>query len=162
MPDALMADARPPGGFAEVTAWDLSTSDDLARIRRELHSQLLARGQVESALLQDLQDRVVLVVSELATNALRHGAPPSTVRLLCDDVACLVDVTDTAEGAPELSGGRPLGEGGYGMYLTARLADGVGWYVGTDAKHVWARFAFDGPDTDHRTALGAVPGPPGL
>ncbi|MEJ5946263.1 ATP-binding protein [Pseudokineococcus basanitobsidens] len=157
MPEALRASSRPPDGLAEVTLWDLSSSDDLARIRRSLHAELLRRGEVDSALLSDLQDRVVLVVSELATNALRHGAPPSAVRLLVDDErSCAVDVTDTAaDASPELAGERPLGEGGFGMHLAARLADGVGWYVSDDVKHVWARFALDGPDTDARTAAAA-------
>ncbi|MEJ5915112.1 ATP-binding protein [Pseudokineococcus sp. 1T1Z-3] len=155
--EALRASTRPPGGFAEVTTWDLSTSDDLARIRRALNSELLERGQVASPLLDDLQDRMLLVVSELATNALRHGAPPSTVRFLVDDErACAVDVTDTAaESSPEMADGRALGEGGFGMHLAARLADGVGWYVADDLKHVWARFDLDGPDTDARAAAAA-------
>ncbi|WP_298801660.1 ATP-binding protein [uncultured Pseudokineococcus sp.] len=158
MAQALRASTRPPGGFAEVTTWELSTSDDLARIRRSLHAELLGRGEEDSAGLGDLQDRVVLVVSELATNALRHGAPPSSVRLLVDDArALVVDVTDAAAGAsPELAAARALGEGGFGMHLAARLADGVGWYTDAELKHVWARFAFDGPDTDARAAT-AVP-----
>ncbi|WP_299033189.1 ATP-binding protein [uncultured Pseudokineococcus sp.] len=158
MAEALSASARPPAGFAEVTTWDLATSDDLARIRRSLHSELLQRGEVESPGLADLKDRVVLVVSELATNALRHGAPPSTVRLLVDDArAFVVDVTDAAaDTSPELAVARALGEGGFGMHLTSRLADGVGWYADTGVKHVWARFALDGPDTDARAAA-AVP-----
>lgn len=158
MAESLRASTRPPTGFAEVTTWDLSTSDDLARIRRSLHGALLERGAVESAHLADLQDRVVLVVSELATNALRHGAPPSAVRLLVDDArAFVVDVTDAAaDTSPELAAARALGEGGFGMHLAARLADGVGWYADTGVKHVWARFALDGPDTDARAAE-AVP-----
>jgi len=156
--EVLRASARPPADFDEVTTWDLSTSDDLARIRRSLHRALLQRGEVDTPCLADLQDRVVLVVSELATNALRHGAPPSTVRLLVDHArAFVVDVTDAAaDASPELAAARALGEGGLGMHLAARLADGVGWYADTGVKHVWARFALDGPDTDTRTAA-AVP-----
>jgi len=82
---------------------------------------------------------VALVASELATNALRHGVPPATVTLSRLPAAYLLDVSDGAvDERPVLAARRPLGEGGFGLYLVGRLADDLGWYVAADRKHVWA------------------------
>jgi hypothetical protein len=90
--------------------------------------------------LTDLRNRVALSCSELVTNALRHGQPPIEVRLLTDGTAWVLDVTDTAtDRLPDPYPDRPLGKGGYGLMLVARLASHLGWYVNKDAKHVWAR-----------------------
>jgi hypothetical protein len=98
--------------------------------------------------LTDLRNRVALSCSELVTNALRHGQPPVKVRLLTDGTAWMLDVTDAAtDRMPDPSPDRPLGTGGYGLMLVARLASHLGWYVNDDAKHVWARIEMV-PDAD--------------
>jgi anti-sigma regulatory factor (Ser/Thr protein kinase) len=98
--------------------------------------------------LADLRNRVALSCSELVTNALRHGKPPIEVRLLTDGDAWLLDVTDAAtDRLPDPYPDRPLGKGGYGLMLVARLASHLGWYVNKDAKHVWARIEST-PDAD--------------
>jgi Histidine kinase-like ATPase domain len=98
--------------------------------------------------LVELRNRVALSCSELVTNALRHGKPPIEVCLMTDGDAWLLDVTDAAtDRLPNPYPERPLGQGGYGLLLVARLASQLGWYVGDDAKHVWARIE-PNPDAD--------------
>jgi anti-sigma regulatory factor (Ser/Thr protein kinase) len=98
--------------------------------------------------LAELRNRVALSCSELVTNALRHGRPPVEVRLLTDGASWMLDVADGApDRLPDPHPERPLGQGGYGLMLVARLASQLGWYVDDDGKHVWARIDL-APDHD--------------
>ncbi len=81
-------------------------------------------------------DDVLLCVSELATNALVHGAPPGRgflLRLLPYDGGGLrVEVHDSGDGVPAVprpDAGEP-GEGGRGLLLVAELADKWGGWAG--------------------------------
>jgi hypothetical protein len=118
--------------------------DELAHLsRRGAPGERMSHGG-----LVELRNRLALSCSELVTNALRHGQPPIEVRLLTDGDAWLLDVQDAAtDRLPNPYPERPLGHGGYGLLLVARLASQLGWYVSDDAKHVWARIELD-PDAD--------------
>ncbi|WP_316745306.1 ATP-binding protein [Streptomyces sp. MK7] len=120
--------------------------------RRERRSVPAARAFAREALadwkLTGRADDVLLCVSELATNALVHGAPPGRgflLRLLpYDDGGGLrVEVHDSGDGVPAVprpDAGEP-GEGGRGLLLVAELADK--WGVGgrSPGKVVWCEFA---------------------
>ncbi|MET8583973.1 ATP-binding protein [Streptomyces collinus] len=89
---------------------------------------------------------VSLCVSELATNALLHGAPPGRgflVRLRYDGDLVRAEVHDSGPGLPQVVGetGAAEEEGGRGLLLVASLADR--WGVGQRApgKLVWCEFA---------------------
>jgi hypothetical protein len=98
--------------------------------------------------LAELRNRVALSCSELVTNALRHGQLPIEVRLSTDGHAWMLDVSDADTARmPEPYPSRPLGQGGYGLLLVARMASHLGWYVSDDTKHVWARIELS-PDAD--------------
>jgi serine/threonine-protein kinase RsbW len=89
----------------------------------------------------DAVERMVLVVTELVTNALRHGMPPTVVRLLHEGDRLIIDVADHDRDAqPMVDAGRPLGAGGLGLQLTHTFALDVGWYSTEVDKHVWASF----------------------
>lgn len=112
---------------------------DLAGLRHAVHDAVTADRSSRSS-LHHLADRVTLLACELATNALRHGAAPTLVRLQTDDASLLVDVADHDLGSrPVLAGARPPGEGGYGMVIVCKLAREMGWYATSRTKHVWAR-----------------------
>jgi hypothetical protein len=111
--------------------WVLESTAGLRTLRGGLHAAVHGPRTVSGP--------VALVASELATNALRHGVPPATVTLSRLPTAYLLDVADSAvDERPVLAARRPLGEGGFGLYLVGRLADDLGWYVAADRKHVWA------------------------
>jgi anti-sigma regulatory factor (Ser/Thr protein kinase) len=127
-----------PSSFREIATWDLADLDDLAVVRANLR-ELLAEDARTGA-VSDL-DRLLIVASELATNALRHGGPPARLRLLVDGTGYLVDAVDhAADVKPSLATGRGPGQGGFGLVLVKRLAQDVGSYVTGRDKHVWARF----------------------
>lgn len=130
--------APAPRGFGEVRSWPLLAVEELAVLRDDLGATLPGAARRS---LEEVPESVVLVASELATNALRHAGRPATVRLYQRADEYLLEVVDRAPGRrPEPVAGRPGGQGGFGLLLAARLADEVGWYSTATAKHVWARF----------------------
>ncbi|WP_205687476.1 ATP-binding protein [Cellulomonas endophytica] len=139
--DAGLPSAEPPETFVEVHRWELTTLEELARLRGELLGRITAVG-TEPRDLDDVPRNMVLVASELATNALRHGRPPTVVRLLSDGSGFALDVADhDVVSIPVLAGERRPGAGGFGLLIARRLAQDVGWYTRTETKHVWAAFA---------------------
>lgn len=132
--------------WTEASRWQVASPEDLGTLRAHLRRALAAsRGRAPWP--EDAVDDVVLVASELATNAVRHATGPVWVRLLCDGAGVVVDVVDhdpAAEPAVAPSG-RP-GGGGFGLVLARRLAQDVGWFTTPRGrKHVWARFATPAP-----------------
>ncbi|MFE5793265.1 SpoIIE family protein phosphatase [Streptomyces sp. NPDC056503] len=87
---------------------------------------------------------VELVVSELVTNAVRHGAPPYALRLLRGESTLTVEVRDGAATAPHLRHAKAGDEGGRGLHICATLADAWGVRYEEKGKTVWAEIALDG------------------
>jgi len=88
---------------------------------------------------------VMLMVSELATNACMHGVPPVTVRVEVrpgpagKELAC--EVTDTGPGMPAPAAAVPGAEHGRGLAVVAALAGECGTRPGLVGKTVWFRLA---------------------
>lgn len=84
---------------------------------------------------------VLLVVSELVTNACLHAEGPEELRIACDNKVLRVEVSDRGAGQPAPRtphrAGRP---GGHGMFIVQRLC--LDWGVvrtpGGVGKTVWA------------------------
>jgi serine/threonine-protein kinase RsbW len=147
--DDGLPSSTPPGDFVLERTWVLDSLHQLAQLRAGIVDAIATEGW-SGPLPKDL-DRVphtmVLVASELATNGLRHGIPPTTVRLLRSGGSYLLDVADHDLGtAPYIAEGRPPGHGGFGLQIARRLALDVGWYATDTTKHVWATFPADGED----------------
>jgi hypothetical protein len=95
----------------------------------------------------DWVEQFVLVIDEITSNALRHGAAPVHLGLGTDHTSWLVTVTDQAPGVPPVPAvGRAPGAGGYGLYMIADLASDHGWHSEDHHKTVWAlvRLEHDG------------------
>ncbi|GAA4622429.1 ATP-binding protein [Cellulomonas oligotrophica] len=124
-----------PDGYELVETWRLDTTAQLSSLRRDL---TLATGRTPGALDQ-VGERMVLIATELATNALLHGIPPTIVRLFTGAEAYLVDVADHDLGTrPVPAGDRAVGSGGFGLQIARKLSQDVGWYTTETTKHVWA------------------------
>ncbi|WP_230685295.1 ATP-binding protein [Cellulomonas sp. JZ18] len=136
--DGGLRTSRPPEGFEPVRTWTIDTTAELSRLRHELSA---ATGG-----LDPVGERMVLIASELATNALVHGIPPTEVTLLRRDDQLLLDVADhDVSSSPAIAGERPVGMGGFGLQIARRLSQDVGWYADEDTKHVWALLDVAGP-----------------
>ncbi|MEU5539672.1 ATP-binding protein [Streptomyces sp. NPDC020362] len=84
---------------------------------------------------------VSLCVSELATNALMHGAPPGRgflLRLRYDGRLVRAEVHDSGPGVPRLA--EHADEGGRGLLLVTALADEWGVGKRCPGKVVWCEW----------------------
>lgn len=138
---SLLRTSPPPAQAVELEQWLLSSGDELRPLRLGLRTALRAHGLVDPAEPGEAADRVILVATELASNALRHGSPPAVVRLLRADSAFFVDVADhDLAGAPALADVHRSGVGGRGLHIARTLSRELCWYATATAKHIWASF----------------------
>ena len=127
----------PHPAAVELHSWRLDSYGELRKLRAALREAI----QHHTAEVDDLFEKMAVVATELATNALRHGLPPTEVRLMREDDHLILDVADHDLGTlPEVDPDRPLGAGGLGLQLTKTFAIDVGWYRTDLTKHVWASF----------------------
>ena len=111
----------------------LASSNDLAGLRARAHRTLDAAD-----IGARQQQNVVLVLTELATNALMHAPGPYHAALVVEHDCAIVLISDG--GGPGRVGMRdPLvREGGYGLRVTDSLAQNWGCVAGKTGKTVWA------------------------
>ncbi|CAL9365775.1 SpoIIE family protein phosphatase [Streptomyces sp. enrichment culture] len=118
----------------DTATWRLPARDDAAARARALVAALLRQWRTRDG----TRDSVLLLVSELVTNAVRFAGGPITVRLIRAGPGLLCEVGDTGNGRPRLGRGGLLDDGGRGLQVVHRLTSrwGVRW---TDTgKVVWA------------------------
>lgn len=86
----------------------------------------------------DVTDRVLLVVSELVTNAVVHARSAPEVTATFDNGRLLVAVADT-DPVPSILRTGLDGDtaGGFGLRLVAALTDSWGWEPTEAGKRVW-------------------------
>ena len=86
-----------------------------------------------------LNDDALLVLSELATNALRHGLGEVVVRAALErDGALQLAVTDAGNELPALQPGDPTRVGGLGLRIVDELSAAWGVAAFPGGKTVWA------------------------
>lgn len=109
-----------------------NTSQSIARARR------YALENIEG-ITSELADRVALMVSELATNAVRHAASSFTVSIERQAGSIRVAVTDAGHGTPTVQSPAPTDYSGRGLLIVRSLADswGVTETSGGSGKTVW-------------------------
>ena len=122
-------------GQASPDAVVLDLPEDPAsagRARRAVR-EALASWQQQGAV-----DDALIVVSEMVTNAVRHGAPPVLLQVVCEDDRVLLAVGDGSERLPVARDAGEDAEGGRGMALVDLLAVDHGVQPGPPGKTVWA------------------------
>jgi len=116
------------------------------RARRELRKMLERWGHGA----EDI-DRVLLVSSELATNAVRHGRQRDCrfeVRVTTTGTDCLIEVSDASSvRLPRAVTAASDDESGRGLVLVAALTKDMGHHLRDPiGKTVWARLELHTPE----------------
>ncbi len=117
------------------------------RAVRELSVGLTAPAQARRFLTEAgcsehatrLLESAVLLVSEMVTNAVLHGAPPLVVEVDCDELSIQVRVRDGGLGLPVPRHADDSDENGRGLALLDVLSDDWGVEPAGDGKTVWFR-----------------------
>lgn len=114
-------------GSAEFHATDMK---DIRSARHLLASHLKAWGCIDA-------DAVLLVFSELVTNALLHGGSASRIAVTHRSNVTSLAIEDRNRQPPEV---QPEGSevGGYGLRIVEELASRWGWNPTDTGKQVWA------------------------
>ncbi len=124
-------------GLPKDAVGDWSLAPEARSVAR---ARELARDQLTDWGLQDLVDTTELLVSELVTNALRHGHGEIRLRLLLDrTLVCEVWDADLAQ--PRRRRARDTDEGGRGLQLVGLLSQGWGSRRTPRGKTVWFELA---------------------
>jgi serine phosphatase RsbU (regulator of sigma subunit)/anti-sigma regulatory factor (Ser/Thr protein kinase) len=87
----------------------------------------------------ELKDLVLLVVSELVTNAVSQGDGSVRVTLEADGASLLVEVFDSGHRLPSLTDAAPDDTGGRGLHLVDDVSETWGVREELHGKTVWAR-----------------------
>ena len=122
--------APPAGGSPAIAEHFARTSAAPADARR------MVASRCGGLLAQDTLDDVLLVVSELMTNAVRHGEGGVQLRLAVKKDCVMGMVTD--EGSWSDRGPRdhdPARVGGHGLRIVGHVAER--WGIGEDETNVW-------------------------
>ncbi|RMI46235.1 ATP-binding protein [Streptomyces triticirhizae] len=125
------AQGRAAAGVAGTTLADVSRARDLTRAFCD---------NLTPAPSQDLADALLLAVSELVTNALRHGGGGFALRLTATPEAVAVEVDDGEPRPPHARSPDVLRGGGFGWPLVLSLASGVAVVPRPGGKTVRATF----------------------
>ncbi|MFF9808506.1 ATP-binding protein [Streptomyces coeruleorubidus] len=135
--------AAPPGG-RQVRRLGFDGASGVVPLARDFARQALyAWGWLPAASAdrRAAAEDVLLVVSELVTNACLHAEGPDQLWITCDNKVIRIEVADRGTGQPSPRtphrAGRP---GGHGMFIVQRLC--LDWGVvrtpGVAGKTVWA------------------------
>jgi anti-sigma regulatory factor (Ser/Thr protein kinase) len=98
-----------------------------ARVLVDIHGSRLTRARREDA---------ILMVSELVTNALRHGRGEITLRITPAADHLTVEVADEGDGEVAIAAAPGTG-GGWGLRIVEELADT--WGTDSGSTRVWFR-----------------------
>lgn len=124
--------ASPGAGPAELSTVFPSVAPSAASARRFVGMALQRWGCGD-----DFIERVLLLTSELVTNAYRHAGSDTRVSIRSEDKCVRVEVHDAGRGDVEI---RPLDVNrtdGRGLHIVDALADRWGHQSGPDGTVVW-------------------------
>ncbi|MGE7435125.1 SpoIIE family protein phosphatase [Kitasatospora sp. NPDC001175] len=128
----------------QVAEWQVPADPAaVSRIRTECASRLADWGLDEIAFTTEL------ILSELITNAIRYGAQPITVRLICDRyLTC--EVADASSTSPHPRHASSTDEGGRGLFLVAQFANRWGTRYTAHGKVIWTEQSLVSDALDRR------------
>jgi serine phosphatase RsbU (regulator of sigma subunit)/anti-sigma regulatory factor (Ser/Thr protein kinase) len=118
-----------------VATWDLPADPTSVG-----HARDLVDAQLTDWGIQDAVFTAELVVSELITNAIRHGQAPVQLRLIRENTL-ICEVSDGSSTAPHLRRARTMDEGGRGLFIVAQLTERWGTRHGPGGKTIWSELS---------------------
>jgi anti-sigma regulatory factor (Ser/Thr protein kinase) len=129
---------------------------EVGRARRWARSRLAGCGIGAD---EPLADTLVLLISELVTNAVVHTGCPAVLRMLFGGPGVRVEVMDSSDRPPARRHTDGDATNGRGLELVDGLADRWGWQREGAGKRIWCeidrdekdRSAHDGRDEQART-----------
>lgn len=120
-------------------SWTLASETSAAATARSL-----LRSELSSQ-PADLIEDAELVVSELVSNAVRHGSGPITLTLEESDSGVRLCVSSASATDPTLTDAGAQSPGGRGLAIIAALAADWGWERDGPLVTVWALLATPDP-----------------
>ncbi|WP_329550455.1 ATP-binding protein [Streptomyces sp. NBC_00696] len=105
---------------------------DLAVPRR---ARVIVRARLRHLDWPGLVEPAELLVTELVTNAFKHGLGDVGLRMYLTDTHLLIEVRDGSHQLPVLGDGALDDEDGRGLFLVAAIADD--WGVSSDGTTTW-------------------------
>ncbi|MBO8185020.1 SpoIIE family protein phosphatase [Streptomyces spirodelae] len=134
-----------------VASWDLPNDPAIVSKARSMAARQLREWGLEDLLLT-----TELMVSELVTNAIRHGAGPIRLCLIRHTVLSC-EVTDGSSTSPRLRHPRTTDEGGRGLFLVAQLSRRWGTRYTEGGKIIWAEQDLPAPSAGLSGSLPEIP-----
>lgn len=119
-----------------VEAWFPQSPASIAAARRFVSGVL-----VEARADRELRDRAELMVSELATNAVRHARTAFCISVVLGAKSVRIDVADSGAGRPRSRRPAPDEPTGRGLWIVESMADNWGVDDTDDGKVVWFSLA---------------------
>ncbi len=136
-------------GPDRVAQWDVPFEPSQVAAQRSL-----AAKKLDEWGLSELGFATELILSELITNALRHGSGPVRMRLLYDHTLTC-EVWDGSSTAPHLRYAATTDEGGRGLFLVAQLSEHWGTRYTAEGKVIWAELDLPGAEGAVEPSLAA-------
>jgi hypothetical protein len=89
-----------------------------------------------------VSEKLAIVATELAANAIAHAKPPTTVQLFRTETTFILDVADNDPWViPQFDEERHPRAARLGLHMARRVSIDMGWYADGGTKHVWAQIA---------------------
>ena len=118
--------------------WELPDDLSAARVARQCAAAALHDEGYDGECVDD----AVLIASEMAANAVRHGTPPVLLRLDHHDDRVRITVSNHGDSPdPRILTADPGAPHGRGLAMVEALAIEVGWSRDGDRLDVWAEVA---------------------
>ena len=86
---------------------------------------------------QPVRERVTLLVSELATNAVKHARSSFSVSIEETTEDIRIEVRDTGAGRPVVGAPEPRDASGRGLFIVQAMSDDFGIEADRGEKRVW-------------------------
>ncbi len=136
----LVAQVQPEDNAAGSAVLDIASTEHAVLEARHFVRARLRGWRVPAA----SHDDIILLTSELITNAIIHGRPPVQLRLRASRSHVVLEVRDQANYLPRRLRPTPDDEHGRGLQLVSLLSQRWGTRPVPEGKAVWCLCALDG------------------